>query len=54
MHELYREIENEIEEVEYVIEEIENEIERIESGGSTGQATSLISRCADMLLKLTQ
>ncbi len=47
MHELYREIENEI-------ERLEKEIERLEKGGSTVQPVSLISRCTGKLLKLTQ
>ncbi len=47
MHELYREIENEI-------ETIENEIKTIEKEGSTVQPTSLISHCTGKLLKLTQ
>ena len=54
MHELYREIENEIETIENEIVRLEKEIERLEKGGSTAQPVSLISRCTDKLLKPTQ
>jgi len=54
MHELYREIENEIETIENEIKTIEKEIEKIEKEGSTVQPTSLISHCTGKLLKLTQ
>ena len=50
MHELYREIENEIETIENEIKTIEKEIEKIEKEGSTVQPTSLISHCTGKLL----